>query len=63
MIFILGAVCLAASIAAFVYSAPRGGKVAAFVGTEWEAYVVVFMVVGLCFGIIMTITGIVDLAK
>jgi hypothetical protein len=63
MNLIVGAVFIAAAVAAFLYSVPRGQKAAAFVGTEWEAYVVVLMIVGLCFGIIITISGVVDLAK
>jgi hypothetical protein len=32
------------AVAAFVYSPPRQGKIARFVGTEWQGYAVVLMI-------------------
>ena len=44
MTIIIGLACAALAVAAFIYSLPRGGKRAPFVGTEWEAYAVVAMI-------------------
>jgi hypothetical protein len=63
MVLILGAAFIAAAIIGFLYSLPRDQRVAAFVGTAWEPYVVVAMVGGLCFGIVMIISGAIELAK
>ncbi len=63
MVLIVGAVLIAAAVVGFMYSLPRGGTVAPFVGTAWEPYVVVLIVGGLCFGIVMTINGVIELAK
>jgi len=42
----------------FVYSLPKGGKVARFVGTEWEGYVVVIFVGLFGIGAIFAIIGV-----
>ena len=44
MELIAGIVLVLLSLGAFVYSLPRHGKTARFVGTEWEGYVVVMMI-------------------
>jgi hypothetical protein len=45
------------SVAAIFYSLPRGGKVARFVGRDWEGYIVVSMIGGLGIGAMLVITG------
>ena len=44
MDFVGGLLLVLLSGAAFVYSLPREGKTARFVGTEWEGYAVVLMI-------------------
>ena len=63
MTMLVGAVILAASLAAFLYSLPRGGRTARFVGSPWEGYIVVMLVCLLGLGVLLTITGAVELAK
>jgi hypothetical protein len=63
MVLILGAAVIAAAVLGFMYSKPRGQKLAPYVGTVFEPYVVVAMVVGLCLGIIVVISGVIELAK
>ena len=57
MTLIGGVVLIVLTVSLFVYSLPRGGKTARFVGSEWEGYVVVAMVGALSIGLIMTIVG------
>ena len=63
MTMLVGAVILAASLAAFVYSLPRGGRTAKFVGSPWEGYIVVGLVCLLGLGLLLTITGAIELAR
>jgi hypothetical protein len=58
---ITGVVLITLTLAAFVYSLPRKGKHAWFVGSEWEGYVVVFMVGGFGLGAVFIILGLGDL--
>ena len=44
MTLILGIALVLAAVAAFVFSLPRGGKTARFVGSEWEGYIVVLLI-------------------
>jgi hypothetical protein len=60
MTIIIGLACAVLAVTAFIFSVPRGGKVAPFVGTEWEAYVVVMMICLLATGLILTIVGITE---
>jgi hypothetical protein len=60
MTIILGIGLLAASIVIFFYSLPRAGKLARFVNTPWEPYVVVLMIVMLGLGGILTVSGAMD---
>jgi hypothetical protein len=55
--FIVGIAIMALAIVAFFYSLPRAGKLAPFVGSEWEAYVVVAMLGGFAGGLLLAITG------
>ncbi len=61
MILILGIGIFALSIGAIVFSLPRGGRTARFVGSEWEGYVVVAMIGSACIGLIMTVAGLMRL--
>jgi len=60
MTMLVGAVLLAASLAVYVYSLPRGGRTARFVGSPWEGYIVVGLVCLLGLGLLLTITGTVE---
>jgi hypothetical protein len=63
MTLLVGAVLLAASLAVFVISLPRGGRTAKFVGGPFEGYVVVGLVVLMGLGLLFTITGAVELIR
>ena len=63
MTIIIGLACAALGLAAFIYSLPRGGRGARFVGTEWEAYTVVAMIGLLAVGIVLTLVGITEWAE
>jgi hypothetical protein len=58
---ISGLVLTAITLLGFVYSLPRKGKHAWFVGSEWEGYVVVLMVGGFGLGAVLIILGVGDL--
>lgn len=62
MTLIFGLVLIALAAGAFVYSLPRGGRTARFVGTKWEGYAVVVLIGAVGIGIIMAITGAIQLA-
>ena len=62
MTLISGLVLIVLATAAFVYSLPRGGRSAAFVGTQWEGYAVVVLIGAIGIGIIMAISGAMKLA-
>ncbi len=61
MTLIFGIVLVALAVFAFVSSLPRGGKLARFVGTAWEGYAVVLMIVVLGMGAILAISGATEL--
>ena len=63
MTMLVGAVLLAASLAVYVYSLPRGGRTARFVGSAWEGYIVVGLVCLLGLGLLLTITGTIELIR
>jgi hypothetical protein len=63
MTLIIGLVLVLLAATVFFYSLPRGDRVARFVGTEWEGYAVVMMVALLAVGVVMTISGVVELAN
>jgi hypothetical protein len=63
MTMLVGAVLLAASLAVYLYSLPRGGRTARFVGSPLEGYIVVGLVCLLGLGLLLTITGAIELAK
>ena len=63
MNLLVGVVLLAASLAAFSYSLPRGGKTAKFVGSQWEGFIVVGMICVIGFGLMLAITGAIELIK
>jgi len=52
-----------AAVAVFYYSLPRDGKMAKFVGTEWEGYAVVAMICVFSIGAILTVTGLAQALK
>jgi hypothetical protein len=58
---ISGVVLTVITLVAFIYSLPRKGKHAWFVGSEWEGYVVVLMVSGFGLGTVLIILGLGDL--
>ena len=57
MTLFLGVFVTAASLAVFLYSMPRGGKTARFVGSPLEGYIVVALVVLFGFGLVLTASG------
>jgi hypothetical protein len=57
MNLLVGVVLLAASLAVFSYSLPRGGKTAKFVGSQWEGYIVVGLLCIFALGLTLAITG------
>lgn len=63
MTLLVGVVLFAASLAVFVHSMPRGGRTAKFVGGPWEGYIVVVLVCIAGLGLMLTITGAVELIK
>jgi hypothetical protein len=54
---------MALAVTAFLYSLPRGGKTATFVGTEWEGYAVTTMIGGLGIGFMLVLVGATALVK
>jgi hypothetical protein len=60
---IFGIALSLASVAVFYYSLPRDGKMAKFVGTEWEGYAVVAMICVFGVGALLTITGLAQAVK
>ena len=60
---ITGAALLLLSVGAFFYSLPRDGKVARFVGSKWEGYIVVVMIGGLGIGAMFVISGAMQMLK
>jgi len=42
---------------------PRGGKVAPFVGTQWEGYAVVLIIGFFAVGLILSLLGTIELLK
>jgi len=63
MTAIIGIAFIVLAVTAFIYSLPRGDRLAPFVGTNWEPYAVVMMVVLLGAGVVMIISGSAELAE
>ena len=63
MSVIFGIALSLAAVAVFYYSLPRNGKLAKFVGTEWEGYAVVGMIGVFGIGAILIITGLAQAMK
>ena len=63
MALFFGVALIALASAAFVYSLPRGGKTARFVGTEWEGYVVTTMIGAVGIGFMFSLVGVAALMK
>ena len=63
MTLFFGVALIALALAAFIYSLPRGGKTARFVGTEWEGYVVTTMIGAAGIGFILSLTSATALMK
>jgi hypothetical protein len=61
MQLIVGIALVVLSIGSFVGSLPREGKTAKFVGTELEGYVVAGMIGVLGMGVVLCISGLVQL--
>ncbi|MGH6770996.1 MAG: hypothetical protein ACRECO_18465 [Xanthobacteraceae bacterium] len=57
MTVIVGIALIALAVAGFWYSLPREDKTAFFVGTEWEPYAVVAMIMSLAAGSLLVISG------
>ena len=58
MTIIFGIVLMVVAALAFVNSLPRAGKLARFVGTPWEPYAVVMMIVTFGAGAILMISAV-----
>jgi hypothetical protein len=52
---------MALALVAFVFSLPRRGKTARFVGTHWEGYAVVAMLCTFGVGLMFVLSGAADL--
>jgi hypothetical protein len=63
MTVITGVVFVVVAVTAFIYSLPRGGRVARFVGTNWEGYAVVMMISLLASGAVLIVSGLSELAN
>jgi hypothetical protein len=63
MTAIIGIAFVVLAVTAFIYSLPRRDRLAPFVGTNWEPYAVVMIVVLLGAGVVMIISGITELAN
>jgi hypothetical protein len=61
MVLILGIALMALALVAFVFSLPRRGKTARFVGTHWEGYAVVAMLCTFGVGLMFVLSGAADL--
>jgi len=63
MFIVAGLALIVTAATVFYLCLPRDGKVARFVGTEWESYAVVAMIAVLAIGTIMTVVGAASLIK
>jgi hypothetical protein len=63
MTVIIGVVFIVVAVTAFIFSLPRGGKVARFVNTNWEGYAVVIMISLLALGAVLLVSGIAELTN
>ena len=63
MTLFFGVALIALALAAFIYSLPRGGRTAPYVGTEWEGYVVAGLIGTLGIGFLLSLVGLTGLAK
>jgi hypothetical protein len=63
MALIFGVALMALAVFAFLYSLPRGGRTARFVGTEWEGYAVTTMIGLLGIGAMLSLVGVTALVK
>jgi hypothetical protein len=61
MLLISGIVLIALVVALFVYSLPRKGKPAGFVGTPWEPYIAILLISGLGLGVLVTVSGVIPI--
>jgi hypothetical protein len=57
MLLVSGIVLIGLAVALFVYSLPRDGKPAKFVGSAWEPYIVILIIGGLALGMLIALTG------
>jgi ABC-type proline/glycine betaine transport system substrate-binding protein len=60
---IAGLALMALAVASFLYSLPRGGKTARFVGTEWEGYAVTTMIGSVGIGLMLCLVGVAALVR
>ena len=57
MLLVSGIVLIGLAVALFVYSLPRDGKLAKFVGSPWEPYIVILILCGLALGVLIAVAG------
>jgi hypothetical protein len=61
MVLIAGIVSVLLAGGLLTYSLPRRGKVAWFVGSQWEPYITILIVAGLALGVLFAVTGTIEL--
>jgi hypothetical protein len=61
MTLLAGILLIAISVVMFFRSLPRDGKVARFVGTAWEPYVVVIIILTFGVGLLWATAGVIEL--
>jgi hypothetical protein len=59
MLLISGIVLIGLAVALFLYSLPRNGRPARFVGSAWEPYIVILIVGGLGLGLLIAVKGVI----
>ncbi|HSL80577.1 MAG TPA: hypothetical protein VK877_13055 [Pseudolabrys sp.] len=57
VLLLAGVISLFLACGLFVYSLPRGGKFAWFVGSQWEPYITILIVSGFVLGVLFAVTG------
>jgi hypothetical protein len=63
MILISGIVLIVLSCGLLFYSLPRGGRVARFVGTQWEPYVTILIICLFGLGALLAVAGVTDVLE
>lgn len=57
MLLISGIILIGLALALFIYSLPRNGRPARFVGSAWEPYIVILIIGGLGLGVLIAVKG------